>query len=86
MSESNLVKKQGLTIRRPQEVGPEVKLVERLSDSWCYWLMCWVVSSVCLWVQLALRPQEESKTWEVVKFESGSELDSMGRRMRMLTT
>jgi len=33
MSGSDLVKKQGQTIRRPQGAGPEVKLAERPSDS-----------------------------------------------------
>jgi hypothetical protein len=60
-----------------------MKLVERLSDSWWCWLMRWVAPSECEWVQLALRLQEESTAWLVVK--SVSEMDSMGTTKRMST-
>jgi len=86
MSESDLAKKQGRTIRRPQGFGPVVKLVERPSGSWWYWPMCWVVPSLCEWVQLALMLQEESMAWVVAKYESDSVLDSVGTGRRMLTT
>ena len=86
MSESDLAKKQGRTIRLPQGVGPVVELVERPSDSWWYWPMCWLVSSLYEWVQLALRLQEESMAWVVAQYESESALDSVGTRGRMLTT
>jgi hypothetical protein len=86
MSESDLAKKQGRTIRRPQGVGRVVELAERLSDSWRYWPMCWTASSLYEWVQPALRLQGESMAWVVAKYESDFGLDSMGTRTMMMTT
>jgi hypothetical protein len=86
MSESDLAKKQGRTIHQPQGFGPVVKLVERTSDSWWYWPMYWVAPSLCEWVQVALRLQEELMAGVVAKYESDSGLDLVGTRRRMLTT